>query len=599
MKNVFLFFLCLWCSIFSVGAQNLKRLIVEEVREPVQRPPTECESDLLGGLLFMTGIEGLQFDLNLYQNLEKVTPNKERNEIMLCVKPTSSQYIINITGPGYETLDFTVSNIKPNSIQYFRLRTEEPPPVNVNAEDLNKLGKLAIEEKNFTDAEKHFRSAIDLDANNPEYLRNLGNALIKQDKHAAATTFLERAAKIRPNNAETHHLLGTAFLELGRYTDAANSFKAAVDLASNNTQYRTDLQRAMNAPVGIEKAKGFYNMGNAYMAQYNYAEALKYYKDATQADPQNTSYQTAVRTAETRVNQEQRMKTVETAYRKAKATPKPSTSSQTAQDTYKNRYQPMFDEITRVKALGVLPKYMQESIAFYELDAQADLAGGYKNVSAGWLKDFLVKNPETPFRQQIEKEITVNSRIFRGEFGVGVVYNNLLGYSGLLGLRIFSCEQLVNVRIGLQYTYYTSDFYNTADGGAKSESDKTWNINANQLSLPVTLQFNVARMGMNTSKPSSVFIAATVQPNYNLSSTCFGETKSDFVEKFGYSGAVSIGYSTKMFSINVFARKNFTDLFKRDKIYEFDNHNTKNDYSKLDKCLENKLLFGASVGYYF
>jgi len=76
-------------------------------------------------------------------------------------------------------------------------------------------------------------------------------------------------------------------------------------------------------------------------------------------------------------------------------------------------------------------------------------------------------------------------------------------------------------------------------------------------------------------------------------------TQGDFVEKMGYSGIGSFGYSTNSLSINIFCRKNFTDLFIRDNIMKSDNKNNKNDYTKLDKALENKLLFGVAATYSF
>ena len=592
-KHIFLTLLLFYISVFSLGAQSMTEMIVEKT-DGLRTPFLACNEPSYGVLVFSSTIPGLEFKLNLQNRLMDVVYNRQENRYILCVMPTESRYIVTITCPTCETVKYTVEDIPPNDPLYFRIRDKQPSVASLSAQEQYDLGFAAYNRDDFAQAEIRYRNAVDMSSSSPvfEFLQSLGEVCIKQNKYAEAITFLRQATVVRPNNAAIHHLLGTAYYENGNYENAANSFKEAVDLAANNTQYRNDLQRAMNA--NPQREQGLLDMGDAYMRQYNYEEALNYYRDAAQIDTRNNS---SLRTAQLRVNQERIMNTVDAAYKMAKATPKPdSNASQQAKDAYRMRYNTMFDEIDKALSLGTLPRYMLESVSFYEFDAEADLAGGYQNVSCGWLKDFLNKNPETPFRAQIEEGIKKCERPVRGELGIGVAYNNLLGVSALAGIRLFSCEQLVNLRVGLQFTYYMSDFY---DGSSKPDKDKTWDIAASQLSLPVTLQLNIARMGINTPNPSSVFIAATAQPNFNISASFFGVTNSDFVEKIGYSGIATIGYSTKKLSFGVFARKNFTDLFKRDKIYEYDNQNGKNDYFKLDKCLENKLLFGASLGFYY
>jgi len=583
-----------------------------EKTDGLKTPFLECENPSYGVLVFTSTIPGLQFKLNLQGKLKGQAYRQQENRYILCVEPTDKRYIVTITCPTCEAVNYTVEEIPPTEPQYFRIKDKKPPVIPLSAQEQYDLGMAEYNRGNLAQSETRYRNAVDLTKANPvfEFLQALGDVCIKRNQYADAVTFLMQASVVRPNNAAIHHLLGTAYFELGRYENAAGSFKAAVDLAANNTQYQNDLQKALKA--NPQKAKGYLDMGNAYMVQNNYAEALRYYREAANADPQNNSYQTAIRTAETRINQERYMISADAAYKTAKATPEPnityvqgqygkqiSASSQSALDVYKKRYQQMLDEIEKAKALGALPQYMQESVAFYEYDSQLDLAGGCAQVSAGWVNDFLKRNPETPFRKQIEACKTIAGKKFHGEIGLSAAYNNLLGISGFIGFRLYNCDNLVNFHIALQYTYYYGGYYDTSDGSTKPEKDNSWDLTANQISLPVTLKLNIVRIGKNTTKPSSVFIAATAQPNFNINATCFGETSSDFVEKLGYSGTVSIGWSNKTFSVSAFARNNFTDMFVRNEIMKFDNQNKNNDYTKLDTHLENKMMFGASLGYYF
>jgi len=116
--------------------------------------------------------------------------------------------------------------------------------------------------------------------------------------------------------------------------------------------------------------------------------------------------------------------------------------------------------------------------------------------------------------------------------------------------------------------------------------------------VPATLQLNLYR-SKTTVKPWAVFVAATGQFNYNFAATIFGEKNKDFVNRTGISTIYSIGYTSNKFSFSALYRMNMNELFISDNIYKFDNGNQHNDYSKLDKILGNKHLFGISISYIY
>jgi len=189
------------------------------------------------------------------------------------------------------------------------------------------------------------------------------------------------------------------------------------------------------------------------------------------------------------------------------------------------------------------------------------------------------------------------TKVFRTAVWTGFAYNNFMVFNLGAGLRIFGCESPVNLYVGLQYGYFFTDYYDRSNGNTKPENNDSWNINVNQISLPVTLQLNIVRLG--TMKRSVVFVSATGQVNYNINATCFKEKQKDFVEPIGYSGIASIGYGGNKWALSVFCRKDFSSLFKRDKLFEFDNHDSNNNYSFLDKAIDTNLYFGLTLGAYF
>lgn len=579
-------------------AQTLKELTVEPA-EGLGIYNSSCSSPSLGMLVFKSAIAGLNFELNMADYLKNVEYKPQSNEYVLCVQASSRPLFVYITGEGCERVNFQVKKIEASIPQFFKINPKQTG-TNTTADESYKLGNFSFSEKNYAEAETYYRRAVEAVPDNAEYHRSVGAALLAQNNYSDATVSLLKAAGLRPTNADIQYLLGNAYYGQGKYDDAAKYYKMANDLTPSNAQYRIALQKALNAnPNG---AKINTEMGNDYLAQGKYAEALKYYREAAKLDPQNKALQANVNRADVLIKQEQHMTAAAKAFKSGKSLVGMSFSGNSQQIANQRAnalkpYQQAIDETNKAKALGTLPPYMQESTDFYTFEYEYQKNQG--NVSSEWLKEFLRQHPETPLRTMIEERIVSASRIFRGEIGFNVAYNELFAVSGLAGIKLWSCEKLVNLHVGVQYTYYISNYYNTSDDSKKPDNDNTWQISANQISLPVTLQLNVLRPNRKSVRPQSLFIAATAVPNYNFNGTCFSETSKDFVEPFGYSGIVSLGYGGNSFSFSVFCRKNFTELFKRDKIFEFDNQNSKNDYSLLDKKLENRLLFGASIGFCF
>ena len=65
-----------------------------------------------------------------------------------------------------------------------------------------KSGGAAIADKDWTSAERHYRTLVDAGSKDSDDYRWLGFALVRQERSAEAITYFERAVEIAPNNSQ-------------------------------------------------------------------------------------------------------------------------------------------------------------------------------------------------------------------------------------------------------------------------------------------------------------------------------------------------------------------------------------------------------------
>jgi len=531
-------------------------------------------------------------------------------EYVLCVDPTmTDEYRIEITHPQFATKYHFVSEILPNRPQIYRVNAFESK---VGVDDLMVLGDNHFANGRFAEAESRYREAYKIDSNDASVLYKLGETCFNQGKFAEAEEFMKKTISLRAN-AETHYFLGRIYYAQSKYDEAAFSFVNAVNLSSNKIYNDALLDALSKSPTeAMTNAK----IGDTRFAQGNYKEALVYFNKAASIDPSNREYPIKIRTTNTRIRQQEYFTAANNLLRIAQNTPKPVYSGtndntfQQRRNAYLELYKKPLAEVEKAKELGELPKDLQETAAGYEFLYYWETYNG--DLSTAYKQDYIKKYPNTPYRILICGEdgrgciekggggIKVKHKIFRPSIGVGVVNMgalDLFGYQANIGLRIFDSESLVNFHVGIQFAYYASHIYNTSDGGSKPTNDKTWDVEAGQLSLPATLQLNLFK-SKNSISPWAVYIAGTGQFNYNIDASFFGKKSSDFVNQTGISALYSIGYTNNSFSFSIYCRQNFNDLFIRNNIMKYDNKNSYNDYKKLDRIMQNNLLFGAALTYY-
>jgi tetratricopeptide (TPR) repeat protein len=80
----------------------------------------------------------------------------------------------------------------------------------------NHLGTIAYQTQRFTEAESHFRKALEADANAYEPLVNLGGVLVTLGRHDDAYSYNLHAVLRRPNDALAQSQMGMTYYGLGR-----------------------------------------------------------------------------------------------------------------------------------------------------------------------------------------------------------------------------------------------------------------------------------------------------------------------------------------------------------------------------------------------
>jgi tetratricopeptide (TPR) repeat protein len=166
------------------------------------------------------------------------------------------------------------------------------------------LGKLLANELGRPgDAAEEFRTAVNLNQNDPAAYRELGETLLQSGAPDAAVESFKRALKLQPNAHETHHALATAYLAQGRYDAAAIEEQKALDLAGGAytlalvglgdiarqrgrydeavERYNAALQRD-GAVVGA-----YLGLGGTASAQGNWDIARDHYRRGLEANPDN------------------------------------------------------------------------------------------------------------------------------------------------------------------------------------------------------------------------------------------------------------------------------------------------------------------------
>ena len=160
---------------------------------------------------------------------------------------------------------------------------------------LHNLGVIAQQRGNHRLAIQRFRAALALQPNYGPSRLLLGSSLLAIGKNADAIKELRRATALMPREPEARLQLAKAFEASGNWLDGVEQLQKLVQLSPDDPEYSYQLSKALSKLSGWalleisrqnpDSARLHQALGQDYVIQEKYEEALKAYQDAAQSNP--------------------------------------------------------------------------------------------------------------------------------------------------------------------------------------------------------------------------------------------------------------------------------------------------------------------------
>jgi protein O-GlcNAc transferase len=131
----------------------------------------------------------------------------------------------------------------------------------VDPESSFNAGLNHLREGRPTLAVEEFRRAVQKDPKNPYFQKGLGQAYLTLGKYDAAASAFRKALELNPYYVDVRNDLGTALVLSGRRDEGKNEFMAA-----------------FNDPTNPTPEISSRNLGNAYLEEKRYAEAINWFR---------------------------------------------------------------------------------------------------------------------------------------------------------------------------------------------------------------------------------------------------------------------------------------------------------------------------------
>ena len=136
----------------------------------------------------------------------------------------------------------------------------------------NNLGTIAYQSRAFSEAESHFRTALEHEPGSFEPLVNLGGVLLTEEKLTEALQYNRHAVLTRPRDALANAQLGLTYFALGN-----------LDLAHKHLVIATQIDPAHFSYPQLTLAQIYARRGDLGSAAEQFREFLKHHPDAPQA----------------------------------------------------------------------------------------------------------------------------------------------------------------------------------------------------------------------------------------------------------------------------------------------------------------------------
>ena len=160
---------------------------------------------------------------------------------------------------------------------------------------LHNLGVVAQQRGNHRLAIQRFQEALTLQPNYGPSRLLLGSSLLAIGRNAEAVRELRRATDLMPREPAARLELAKAFEASGNWLDGVEQLQKLVQLSPDNPEYSYQLGKALSNLSGWalleisrqnpDSARLYQALGQDYVIQEKYEEALKAYQKAAYSDP--------------------------------------------------------------------------------------------------------------------------------------------------------------------------------------------------------------------------------------------------------------------------------------------------------------------------
>lgn len=105
------------------------------------------------------------------------------------------------------------------------------------------LGVIAVEQKNYAEAEKYFTKVLTTDPSHVLAAYGLGQMYFTQEKFDKVVDTMDRVLKSNPQNASLHSLKAKALEKLGKVTEAKTEYSAVLKYIPDDKDANEALKR--------------------------------------------------------------------------------------------------------------------------------------------------------------------------------------------------------------------------------------------------------------------------------------------------------------------------------------------------------------------
>jgi tetratricopeptide (TPR) repeat protein len=162
------------------------------------------------------------------------------------------------------------------------------------------LGDALTKQGRFDEAIGEYRRALSADPNYSHAYGNLGVAMSAKGELGEAVGYFQRALEIEPKYADAHNSLGTVLVAQGKFEEATEHFRRALEIRPHYAHARYNLASVLRSQGRFDEASdqfrqilrtrpdyvyAYCGLGLALQAQGKLGEAIDSYRQALEVEP--------------------------------------------------------------------------------------------------------------------------------------------------------------------------------------------------------------------------------------------------------------------------------------------------------------------------